>query len=96
MQKYIAMLTSLIRVVLKLNLGSLMLDLGNGDGIHIDNEDQTNANGFDRNDVFNSSPIDSFEFDDGTLLSIDELLARGFDIEGTANDETTYAWREAA
>ena len=40
-----------------LHLGSLMLDLGNGDAIHINNEDQSNANGFDRNDVFNSSSI---------------------------------------
>ena len=71
-----------------LNLGSLMLDLGNGDAIHINNEDQANANGFDRNDVFNSSPISSFEFADGTVLSIDELLARGFDIEGTNGDDT--------
>ena len=81
---------------IKLNLGSLMLDLGNGDAIHIDNEDQAQANGFDRNDVFNSSSIDSFEFADGTVLSSDELLARGFDIEGTANDETANTWREAA
>ena len=73
---------------IKLHLGSLMLDLGNGDAIHIDNEDQANANGFNRNDVFNSSPISSFEFADGTVLSIDELLARGFDIEGTNGDDT--------
>jgi len=40
--------------------------------------------------VFNSSTIDSFEFDDGTTLSTTELLARGFDlfdkIRGAAND----------
>lgn len=65
-----------------LNLGSLMLDLGNGDEIHIAN--------FDRNDVFNSSSIGSFEFADGTTLSTTELLARGFDLDGTAGDDTIY------
>jgi len=58
-----------------LHLGSLMLDLGNGDAIHIGN--------FDQNDVFNSSSIGSFEFADGTTLSTTELLAKGFDITGT-------------
>ncbi|MEK7412654.1 MAG: calcium-binding protein, partial [Planctomycetota bacterium] len=71
----------------KLHLGSLMLDLGNGDQIHIENEAQAGANGFDRNDVFNSSSIGSFEFDDGTVLSTTELLARGFDLDGTAGDD---------
>lgn len=47
---------------IRLHLGSLMLDLGNGDMIHINNTGQTNANGFDPNDVFNSSSISSFEF----------------------------------
>ena len=65
-----------------LSLGSLKLNLGNGDEIHIAD--------FDKNDVFNSSSIDSFEFDDGTTLSTSELLARGFDlfdkIRGAAND----------
>ena len=60
-----------------LRLGSLMLDLGNGDSVHID--------GFDRNNVFNSSSIDSFEFSDGTVLTSNELLARGFDLDGLEN-----------
>ena len=72
---------------LKLHLGSLMLDFGNGDQIHIENTDQSGANGFDRNDVFNSSSIDSFEFADGTILTTTELLARGFDLVGTAGDD---------
>lgn len=28
-------------------------------------------------------PIDHFEFADGTVLSYEELLARGFDLEGS-------------
>lgn len=64
---------------IKLHLGSLMLDLGNGDAVHIQ--------GFDQNDVFNSSSISSFEFADGSTLSTAELLARGFDLDGTAGDD---------
>jgi trimeric autotransporter adhesin len=59
----------------KLGLGSLLLDLGNGDQVHIDN--------FNPDDVYNSCSIDSFEFADGTTLSVRELLERGFDIVGT-------------
>ena len=62
-----------------LRLGSLMLDLGNGDEIHID--------GFDQNDAFNSISIGSFEFADGTVLTSSELLARGFDLEGSSGDD---------
>ena len=58
-------------------------DLGNGDAIHIDN--------FNRNDVFNSSSISSFEFDDGTTLTSTELLARGFDIIAKPSSPG-YAW----
>ncbi len=65
---------------IKLHLGSLLLDLGNGDAVHI--------GGFDQNDVFNSSSIDSFEFADGSVLTTTELLARGFDLDGTDLDET--------
>ncbi|MBU1777952.1 MAG: putative Ig domain-containing protein, partial [Gammaproteobacteria bacterium] len=64
---------------INLRLGSLMLDLGNGDAVHI--------GGFDQNDVFNSSSIGSFEFADGTVLSTAELLAKGFDLDGTAGDD---------
>ncbi|TNC95241.1 MAG: hypothetical protein FD121_1427 [Gallionellaceae bacterium] len=65
---------------IQLHLGSLMLDMGNGDAVHIDN--------FDQNDVFYSSTIQRFEFADGTILTTDELLARGFDLNGTAGGDT--------
>ncbi|MDT8992662.1 putative Ig domain-containing protein [Curvibacter sp. APW13] len=65
---------------IKLRLGSLLLDLGGGDQIHIDN--------FDKNDVFNSVSIGSFEFADGTSLSSAQLLARGLDLDGTEGDDT--------
>lgn len=72
-----------------LRLGSLMLDLGNGDAVHLKNSD---ANGvltdFNQNDVFNSASVGSFQFADGTTLTTAELLARGFDLDGTAGDDT--------
>lgn len=58
-----------------LKLGSLMLDLGGGDAVHIGN--------FDQNDVFNSSSVSGFEFADGSTLSTTELLTHGFDLNGT-------------
>jgi VCBS repeat-containing protein len=65
---------------IQLGLGSLKLNLANGDAVHIDN--------FNQNDVFNSARIQRFEFDDGTVLTLDELLARGFDLNGTAGGDT--------
>ena len=72
---------------IKLRLGSLMLDLGNGDQVHITN--------FDQNDVFNSSTIKSFQFADGSTLTTTELLARGFDLEGTAGNEGIFGTNTA-
>jgi len=62
-----------------LRLGSLTLDLGNGNEVHIE--------GFNPDDVFNSSSIDTFTFSDGSVLSLEQLLARGFDLTGTAADD---------
>jgi len=50
---------------------------------------------FDRSDVFNSSSISGFEFEDGTILTTKELLARGFDLDGTAGDDQ-IRWRSHA
>ena len=64
---------------IKLRKGSLLLDLGNGDQIHIA--------GFDTQNVFNSVTISNFQFDDGTVLTSSELLARGFDLDGTSGND---------
>jgi hypothetical protein len=71
-----------------LNLGSLKLNLGGGDEIHIA--------GFNQNDVFNSSSIGSFEFADGSVLTTNELLARGFDFEFKFNDRVRVAANDAS
>ncbi len=64
---------------IKLRTGSLLLDMGNGDAIHIESWDQANP-------LANQS-FESFQFADGTNLSWEGLLARGFDIDGTEGDD---------
>lgn len=63
-----------------LRLGSLFLDLGNGGGIHLEN--------FDPNDVYGPHAIETFEFEDGTVLSYAGLIGRGFDLDGTGTNDT--------
>lgn len=66
--------------MLTLSLGSLLIRVGgNGDAIHID--------GFDPVDARGSGNIEYFEFADGTTLSYQELLNRGFDLAGTDDDD---------
>ncbi len=66
---------------LSLGLGSLLIKIGNSnDAIHIEN--------FNRNDVYGSESIENFTFADGTVLTYDQLISRGFDIVGNDNDDT--------
>jgi Ca2+-binding RTX toxin-like protein len=64
-----------------LSFGSLLLQVGNGgDAIHLEN--------FNSTDALGGHAIETFRFSDGTILTYAELLARGFDISGSAgNDE---------
>lgn len=64
---------------IKLRQGSLLLDLGNGDQIHIE--------GFNSQDVFGSASIGRFEFSDGSSLTLEKMLERGFDLDGTAGSD---------
>ena len=67
--------------MLTLGLGSLVIRVGEGgDAIHVE--------GFNPSDVSGSSIIENFSFSDGSMLSYNELLARGFDITGTNGDDT--------
>jgi Ca2+-binding RTX toxin-like protein len=43
---------------------------------------------FNPNDVLGQRAIDRFAFADGTVLSYEDLLARGFDLAGTAGNDT--------
>ncbi|MGH8710004.1 MAG: calcium-binding protein [Burkholderiales bacterium] len=72
---------------ISLDLGSLLLHVGlstssgqDGDAIHIDD--------FDPNDVFTNPSIANFQFVDGTVLSYNDFIAKGFDLTGTAGDDT--------
>jgi Ca2+-binding RTX toxin-like protein len=65
---------------IKLRKGSLLLDFGNGAELHIDN--------FDAADPLSNASVESFQFADGSNLSWSELLARGFDLDGTDGDDT--------
>jgi Ca2+-binding RTX toxin-like protein len=66
---------------LSLGVGSLLIRVGaNGDAIHL--------TPFDPNDALGTHAIETFRFADGTTLSYSQLLARGFDLTGTAGDDT--------
>jgi len=66
---------------LTLGLGSLLIRVGtNGDAVHL-----TTLN---PNDVLGAHTIDLFRFADGSTLSYDQLIARGFDLTGTIGDDT--------
>jgi Ca2+-binding RTX toxin-like protein len=66
---------------LKLGLGSLAIQIGD------DANDVIHFEGFDPADVFAHRPFDHIEFDDGSTLSYDALMAKGFDIGGSAGND---------
>ncbi|MFZ2269843.1 MAG: putative Ig domain-containing protein [Azonexus sp.] len=67
--------------MLSLGIGPLILHVGpNGDAIHVEGFDPTNAEG--------SPVIETFEFSDGTQLSYSQLLERGFDLSGSEGNDT--------
>ena len=66
---------------LSLGLGSLLIRVGaNGDAIHLTT--------FNPNDVLGARTVELFRFADGSSLSYDQLIARGFDLAGTAGNDT--------
>ena len=68
---------------LSLDIGSLLMHIGtNGDALHLSN--------FDPNNVLGPRTIETFRFADGTVLSYEQLIQRGFDLTGTdGNDSIT-------
>ncbi|ODU32494.1 MAG: hypothetical protein ABS93_00265 [Thiobacillus sp. SCN 62-729] len=67
--------------MLSLGLGSMAIQVGSdlNDVIHIEN--------FDPNDVHATPSIGLFEFADGSTLTYEELIARGFDLAGSGADD---------
>jgi len=66
---------------ISLSLGSLLIRVGEGPGseIHLSN--------FSPDDPYGQRAIDLFVFADGTEISYDQLLQRGFDIGGGSGDD---------
>ncbi|MBK6906221.1 MAG: hypothetical protein IPH08_03470 [Rhodocyclaceae bacterium] len=62
-----------------LRKGSLLLDFGDGDALHIEN--------FNPDDPLADPSVASFEFADGGTFTWAQLLARGFDLDGTEGDD---------
>ena len=67
------------RSEVKFRLGSLMVDLGNGDAIHLD--------GFDPNDPLSTPVVNAIQFADGSFMSYQDILDQGFDLDGTEGDD---------
>ena len=67
------------RTDIKFRVGSLMVDLGQGDAIHFE--------GFDALDPNSTPLLDSIQFADGTAMSYQDVLDQGFEFEGTEDDD---------
>src|SRR5205814_4861391 len=59
----------------KFRVGSREIDLGDGDAIHFD--------GWNPQDPLSTQVLDSIQFADGTTMSYEDVLAQGFDLDGT-------------
>ncbi len=66
----------------RLATGSLRIQVGG------DRADALVFPNFDPDDVLARRAVDLFEFADGTTLSYEQLIARGFDVDGTGAAET--------
>jgi Ca2+-binding RTX toxin-like protein len=65
---------------LSIGLGSLKLDFGQGDMIHLA--------GFDPDDPHATPLFAELRFDDGTVMSYDDVLVLGFNLPGTDGEDT--------
>jgi Ca2+-binding RTX toxin-like protein len=63
----------------KFRLGSLMIDLGQGDAVHFD--------GFNADDPASTPVLDSIQFADGDFMTFQDVLDQGFDLDGTEADD---------
>ena len=68
--------SGIARSDVKFRTGSLLVDFGGGDAIHFDGFDQVNPS--------NTPLIGELRFDDGQVMTFADILAQGFDIDGTS------------
>jgi trimeric autotransporter adhesin len=64
---------------LKFRKGSLLIDLGNGDSVHFTD--------FNPDDPTSTPVVGEIQFADGTNMSYADVLAQGFDLDGTEDDD---------
>ncbi len=67
------------RGAIKFRPGSLIIDAGEGDGLWIE--------GFDPEDPLSTPVLSAIQFADGDFMSFEDVLAQGFDIDGTEGDD---------
>ena len=67
---------------IKFRPGSLVVDLGGGDSVHVA--------GLDRMNPASTPVLGAIRFADGTSMSFGEILAQGFDIDGTPGDDDAH------
>lgn len=72
--------TGITPEMLTLDLGSLLIRVG-------DTGDALRVTRFDAQDVFGTRAVNRFRFADGTTLTYEQVLARGFDLNGTAGND---------
>ena len=74
---------------IKLDLGSLKIGLGFSDSNDpLGGYDEIHVLEFDKNNPLREPSLEEIRFADGSRLSYADLLAQGFDIDGTAGDDT--------
>lgn len=67
---------------IKFRLGSLMVDLGDGDAVHF--------TGFDPDDPASTPVLGGIQFADGTAMTYQDVLDQGFDVDGTDGDDLIF------
>lgn len=76
------------RADIKFRLGSLLVDLGLSNPDDPNSErDQIHFEGFNNSDPLAARVIGEIRFADGSVMTYDDILAQGFDLDGTAGDD---------
>ena len=70
----------------KFRLGSLVIDLGEGDALQFI--------GFNAEDLLSTPMLDSIQFSDGDVMTYADILAQGFTIDGTEGDDVDASFIE--
>ena len=75
----VVMGSDIVRGQIKFRPGSLIIDAGGGDEIHFI--------GFNPDDPMTTPVLDSIQFADGEVMTFQDVLDQGFDIDGTEGDD---------